>query len=36
MDHAEFEEIKNASHMVAGDKNDIFQSAIYKFLKKHN
>ena len=36
VDHAEFEEIKNASHMVAGDKNDIFQSAIYKFLKKHN
>ena len=34
--HAEFEEIKNASHMVAGDKNDIFQATIYKFLEKHN
>ena len=34
--HAEFEEIKNASHMVAGDKNDIFQATIYRFLEKHN
>ena len=34
--HAEFEEIENAAHMVAGDKNDIFQEAVYNFLKKHN
>lgn len=34
--HAEFEEIENAAHMVAGDKNDIFQAAILKFLKKNN
>ena len=34
--HAEFEEIENAAHMVAGDKNDIFQEAVYNFLKKYN
>jgi len=30
--HAEFVDIEEAGHMVAGDKNDIFSSAIIKFL----
>ena len=34
--HAEFEEVSNAAHMVAGDKNDIFQKSAYNFLKKYN
>lgn len=34
--HAEFEEIKDAAHMVAGDKNNAFQATIYSFLQKHN
>tara|TARA_X000001036_G_scaffold345451_1_gene325252 strand:+ start:432 stop:1271 length:840 start_codon:yes stop_codon:yes gene_type:complete len=34
--HSEFTEIRNAAHMVAGDKNDIFKTAVLKFLKKHN
>ena len=34
--HAEFEEINNAAHMVAGDKNDIFSEAVEKFLVKNN
>jgi len=34
--HAEFEEIKDAAHMVAGDKNNAFQATIYSFLHKHN
>ena len=34
--HAEFEEINNAAHMVAGDKNDIFSEAVEKFLVKYN
>ena len=34
--HAEFEEISNAAHMVAGDKNDIFSKAVEKFLVKNN
>ncbi|MBL6811410.1 MAG: alpha/beta hydrolase [SAR86 cluster bacterium] len=34
--HAEFEEIRNAAHMVAGDKNDIFSKAVEKFLVKNN
>ena len=32
--HAEFEEINEAAHMVAGDRNDIFVEAALKFLKK--
>ena len=32
--HAEFEEINEAAHMVAGDRNDIFVKAAVKFLKK--
>ena len=32
--HAEFEEINEAAHMVAGDRNDIFVKAALKFLKK--
>ena len=34
--HAEFEEINDAAHMVAGDKNDIFSEAVEKFLVKNN
>jgi pimeloyl-ACP methyl ester carboxylesterase len=34
--HAEFEEISNAAHMVAGDKNDIFSKAVENFLVKNN
>ncbi len=32
--HAEFQEINNAAHMVAGDRNDIFAKSAIKFLKK--
>jgi pimeloyl-ACP methyl ester carboxylesterase len=31
--HAEFIDVKNAGHMVAGDQNDIFSSAIVRFLR---
>lgn len=34
--HAEFREIAEAAHMVAGDKNDIFAEAVEEFLLKHN
>ena len=34
--HAEFEEIEDAAHMVAGDKNDIFSSAVESFLIRNN
>jgi len=34
--HAEFKEIKNAAHMIAGDRNDIFAEAAVKFLQKHS
>ncbi|MFL2697642.1 MAG: alpha/beta fold hydrolase [Gammaproteobacteria bacterium] len=34
--HSEFKEIKEAAHMVAGDKNDIFADSIISFLIKHN
>lgn len=30
--HAEFVDIEEAGHMVAGDKNDIFSSAVIRFL----
>jgi pimeloyl-ACP methyl ester carboxylesterase len=30
--HAEFVDVKNAGHMVAGDQNDIFSSAVASFL----
>lgn len=33
--HAEFEDVAGAGHMVAGDRNEIFNRAIVKFLAKH-
>ena len=32
--HSEFQEIEQAAHMVAGDRNDIFANSAIKFLKK--
>ena len=32
--HAEFVDIAGADHMVAGDKNDAFNAAVFDFLKK--
>jgi pimeloyl-ACP methyl ester carboxylesterase len=32
--HAHFTDIKNAGHMVAGDRNDIFAEAVQSFLDK--
>ncbi|MFK8020354.1 MAG: alpha/beta fold hydrolase [Pseudomonadales bacterium] len=32
--HAEFVDVENAHHMVAGDKNDIFSAAVIDFLKR--
>ena len=34
--HAEYVDVKDARHMVAGDKNDIFSRAILDFLGKQN
>lgn len=34
MPHAEFIDIKNAHHMVAGDQNDIFGKAVVAFLQQ--
>ena len=34
--HSEFIEIKDAAHMVAGDRNDIFASAAIDFLDNHS
>ena len=33
--HAEFEEINQAAHMVAGDRNDVFVKAAVNFLKNN-
>ena len=33
--HSEFVEIKDAAHMVAGDRNDIFAAAAIEFLVNH-
>jgi len=33
--HAEFVDIQDADHMVAGDKNDIFNGAVFDFLARH-
>jgi pimeloyl-ACP methyl ester carboxylesterase len=33
--HAKFAEIQQATHMVVGDKNDIFAEAIVDFLSEH-
>lgn len=32
--HAEYVDIQDAGHMVAGDQNDIFSSAVLEFLRK--
>ena len=32
--HAQFVEIKEAAHMIAGDRNDIFAESAISFLKK--
>jgi non-heme chloroperoxidase len=32
--HAEFVDVENAAHMVAGDRNDIFSDAIIEFLSR--
>ena len=34
--HAEFVEISDADHMVAGDRNDKFNSAVIAFLDRHS
>lgn len=33
--HAEFVDVADAGHMVAGDRNDIFTEAVVTFLEKH-
>jgi pimeloyl-ACP methyl ester carboxylesterase len=33
--HAEFADVAGAGHMVAGDRNDVFNSAILDFLARH-
>jgi pimeloyl-ACP methyl ester carboxylesterase len=30
--HAEFVDVSDAGHMVAGDKNDVFTDAVVRFL----
>jgi pimeloyl-ACP methyl ester carboxylesterase len=32
--HAEYVNVKNAAHMVAGDRNDIFADSVIEFLKR--
>ena len=33
--HAEFVDVADADHMVAGDANDAFNSAVFEFLERH-
>ncbi len=33
--HAEFVDIANADHMVAGDANDAFNAAVFRFIERH-
>ena len=33
--HAEFVDIADARHMVAGDRNDVFGDAIVAFMRRH-
>jgi non-heme chloroperoxidase len=33
--HAEFADIAGADHMVAGDRNDAFNAAVFAFLERH-
>jgi hypothetical protein len=35
MSHLEVCNIADASHMVAGDENDVFTDAVMGFLKRH-
>jgi non-heme chloroperoxidase len=32
--HAEYVNVANAAHMVAGDRNDIFASSVISFLRR--
>jgi len=32
--HAEFADVSGAGHMVAGDRNDVFTSAVTAFLER--
>ena len=32
--HAEYVNVENAAHMVAGDRNDIFATAVIEFLER--
>jgi pimeloyl-ACP methyl ester carboxylesterase len=32
--HAEYVNVANAAHMVAGDRNDIFAESVIAFLKR--
>jgi pimeloyl-ACP methyl ester carboxylesterase len=32
--HAQFVEIKEAAHMIAGDRNDVFAESAIRFLRK--
>jgi len=34
--HAEFVDIASADHMVAGDANDAFNDAVFRFVDKHS
>jgi|TARA_B110000014_G_C20126098_1_gene600026 pimeloyl-ACP methyl ester carboxylesterase len=36
IEHSEFIEIRDAAHMIAGDRNDIFAESALSFLKKHS
>jgi pimeloyl-ACP methyl ester carboxylesterase len=33
--HAEFADVAGAGHMVAGDRNEIFNQSILGFLERH-
>jgi pimeloyl-ACP methyl ester carboxylesterase len=33
--HAEFADIAGADHMVAGDRNDAFNDAVFDFIGRH-
>jgi pimeloyl-ACP methyl ester carboxylesterase len=33
--HAEYVDVPNAAHMVAGDRNDVFTGAVVDFLDRH-
>jgi pimeloyl-ACP methyl ester carboxylesterase len=32
--HAEFSDVQDAAHMIAGDRNDAFNAAIIEFLER--